>query len=130
MPDKSDAQFFYSMSRKLPNYLRTYRKRACLTQDEMAYLLGCSSGAKVSRYEHFRRLPSLLTAFVYETVFGVPARQLFAGIFEQAEVKTLKRVQLLVEKLNRSGADQKKKTARKLGILQGVIGAACPANKP
>ena len=30
-------------SDKLPHYLRTYRKRAGLSQDELAWLLGCQS---------------------------------------------------------------------------------------
>jgi hypothetical protein len=44
--------------RKLPNYLRTYRRRACLSQDEVAYVLGCRSGSKISRYENCSRLPT------------------------------------------------------------------------
>ena len=40
------------MPHKLENYLRTYRRRAGLSQDEMAFLLGTKSGTKVSRYEH------------------------------------------------------------------------------
>ena len=54
------------MSHKLQNYLRTYRKRSGLSQDEVAFLLGCQTGAKVSRYEPFARKPSLETLFAYE----------------------------------------------------------------
>jgi len=46
-PKKPTA--YTSMSHKLQNYLRTYRKRNSLSQDEMAFLLGCQSGTKVSR---------------------------------------------------------------------------------
>ena len=66
-------------SHKLENYLRKYRRRAGLTQDELAFLLGCKSGAKVSRYERFARTPNLQTALAYEVVFGAPARELLAG---------------------------------------------------
>ena len=45
------------MASYLHNYLRTYRKRAGLSQAEVAFLLGCHSGAKVSRYEHAARRP-------------------------------------------------------------------------
>ena len=68
------------MAHRLPNYLRTHRKRAGLSQDEVAFLLGCRSGAKVSRYERLARRLSLETAFAYEALFGVPARELFAGV--------------------------------------------------
>ena len=71
------------MSHKLENYLRTYRKRSGLSQDEVAYLLGCQNGTKVSRYERFARKPSLETLFAYEVVFGAPARELFAGVYQK-----------------------------------------------
>jgi len=76
---RDSVSFF--MAYKLNNYLRTYRKRASLSQDEVAYLLGCRSGAKVSRYERFARQPTLQTALAYEAIFGVPVRELFAGIY-------------------------------------------------
>jgi len=63
------------VSHKLENYLRTYRKQSGLSQDEVAYLLGCQNGTKVSRYERFARKPSLETLFAYEVVFGAPARE-------------------------------------------------------
>jgi|SRR6266576_4678451 len=62
------------MSHKLENYLRTYRKQSGLSQDEVAFLLGCQTGTKVSRYERFARKPSLETLFAYEVVFGAPAQ--------------------------------------------------------
>lgn len=33
---------------RLDNYLKTYRKRTALTQKDVAYLLGCQSGSKIS----------------------------------------------------------------------------------
>jgi transcriptional regulator with XRE-family HTH domain len=64
---------------RLENYLRTYRKRSGLTQQEVGYLLGSETGAQVSRYEKRRRLPPLETALAYEEIFGVPIGELFAG---------------------------------------------------
>ena len=68
--------------RRLPNYLRTHRKHSGLSQDEVAFLLGCGNGAKVSRYEKRHRLPPLETALACEAVFGVPVSELFAGVRE------------------------------------------------
>lgn len=76
---------------KLPNHLRSYRKRLGLSQAEIAYLLGCKSAAKVSRYERFQRIPGLVTALRYEAVFGVPANVLFAGLADEARRATLVR---------------------------------------
>jgi len=106
------------MSHKLPNYLRAYRKRAGLTQDEVAYLLGCRSGAKVSRYERFARQPSLETVFAYEVIFRTPARELFAGVSHTVERKTARRIKSLALKLHR--ANTGRLTARKLESLRDI----------
>ena len=65
---------------RLENYLRTYRRKSGLTQQEVGFLLGRETGAQVSRYEKRHRLPPLETALAYEEIFGVPVSELFAGI--------------------------------------------------
>lgn len=85
----------------LPNYLRSHRKRTGLSQDDVAFLLGCQSGTKVSRYERFVRQPSLETVFACEVIFGVPARELFAGIFQKVERRTKQQAGRLVRRLSR-----------------------------
>lgn len=98
---------------KLENYLRTYRRRSGLTQREVAFLLGCETGAQVSRYEKRRRLPPLATALACEAVFGVPVAELFAGVRESAVKAIGKRVVELRSKLQAVGsAPQKKSEAR------------------
>jgi transcriptional regulator with XRE-family HTH domain len=88
-------------SRPLPNYLRRCRKRASLSQDDVAFLLGCQSGTKVSRYERFRRRPTLETALACEVIFGAPVRELFAGLYHQVERRTKQRATGLVRRLSR-----------------------------
>jgi transcriptional regulator with XRE-family HTH domain len=107
------------MSQPLQNYLRTYRRRAGLSQEEVAFLLGCSSAAKSSRYEHSARRPSLETVFIYEVVFDAAAQKLFRGIFKRAEKKTRKRAQILAERLRH--AKPNRLNSRKLSILEGII---------
>jgi len=106
------------MSHKLQNYLRTYRKRSGLSQDEVAYLLGRQTGTKVSRYERFARKPSLESLFAYEVMFGAPARELFAGAYQKVEKRILNRAQLLTRKLNRATPDRM--ATRKLQILKAI----------
>ena len=106
------------MSHKLQNYLRTHRKHASLSQDEVAFLLGCQNRTKVSRYERSNRKPSLETALAYEMVFGTPGRELFAGIFQKVEEKTKKRAQLLAQKLSTAKPDRV--TLRKLETLKAI----------
>src|SRR5262245_12890275 len=106
------------MSNKLENYLRTYRKRSGLSQDEVGFLLGGQNGTKVSRYERFGRKPNLETLLAYEVVFGTPARELFAGAYQKVEKKMSKRAQLLTRKLNR--ATPTPMATRKLQILKAI----------
>lgn len=71
---------------RLPNYLRTYRKKLGLSQREMAILLGETSGKRtgntLGRYENGSRLPGLESALGLELILGVPVRELFAGLAE------------------------------------------------
>ena len=116
------------MSHKLQNYLRTYRKRSGLSQDEVAYLLGCQNGTKISRYERFTRKPSLESLFAYEVMFGAPARELFAGAYQKVEKRISNRAQLLTRKLNR--ATPNRMATRKLEILQAITsGSAIESDK-
>jgi transcriptional regulator with XRE-family HTH domain len=66
-------------TRRLDNYLRTYRRRAGFSQSELAYLLGTRDGAKVSRYERNSRLPSFDALLAMTLILGVPIDELFAG---------------------------------------------------
>jgi transcriptional regulator with XRE-family HTH domain len=106
--------------RKLPNYLRASRKKAGLSQDDLAFLLGCGSGTKVSRYELFRRQPGLATVFALEAIFGKPARELFAGMYEDAEQQTADRARRLIQRLNKDRDDSQLR--RKLALLQTIAG--------
>ena len=104
------------MSDRVHNHLRAYRKRAGLSQDELAFLLGCKNGTKVSRYERLERRPTLETILAYEVVLGVHARDLFAALYRQVEADTKPRVQLLLHKVSDSNPGPL--TARKLQTLQ------------
>lgn len=81
----------------LTTYLRTYRRRTGLSQDEVAHLLcaacGCTvpkhecmaSGTIVSRHESGNQWPKLRTAFAYEIILGIPLRELYAGYYDQMQ---------------------------------------------
>jgi len=112
------------MSAPLESYLRTYRKRSGFSQDEVAFLLGSTSGAKVSRYERLARQPTLLTIFAFEVIFRAPVRDLFAGFYQKVEKETRSRAQLLARKLARSQANGT--ATRKLGVLE-TLASGLPA---
>jgi transcriptional regulator with XRE-family HTH domain len=108
-----------SMSHKLPNYLRTHRKHAALSQDEVAFLLGLSKGNKVSRHELSARVPSIEALLAYEVIFGVPPRTLFAGTFEKVEEQVRERAGALLAKL--VAEKPTLVTARKIAALGRLV---------
>jgi transcriptional regulator with XRE-family HTH domain len=107
-----------SNSNHLPNYLRAHRKRTGLSQAEVAFLLGCRSGAKVSKYERFHREPTLKTALAYEALFETPVRELFRGVGDDAERETLRRARHLARRLRRRREDPR--FHRKLAALHVI----------
>jgi transcriptional regulator with XRE-family HTH domain len=102
----------------LSNYLRTFRKRSGLSQDDVAFLLGVQSGAEVSRHETFKRIPTLKTALSYEAIFGVPVRELFAGEFQKVEAEIKARAEELARRILEPGLKGKSKR----GILARILG--------
>ncbi len=91
------------MSRPLPHYLLTHRKRSGLSQDELAFLLGSKSGTKVSRHESGRREPTLKAALAYAAVYRVPVEELFPGLAQAAQMKVIGRKQALLTELRVHG---------------------------
>lgn len=77
--------------------------------------MGCESGAKVSRYETNRRQLPVETVFAYEAVFGVPAKELLAGAYEEAEQSAKKRAGLLAKIVGQNGQDPE--SQRKVELL-------------
>src|ERR1041384_6782549 len=82
-------------STPLPNYLLANRKRSRLSQDEVAFLLGVQSGAKVCRHERFVREPSLATALAYEAILQRPVSELFGGLYKKIEQEVAARAKTL-----------------------------------
>jgi transcriptional regulator with XRE-family HTH domain len=116
------------MAHPLNNYLRTYRKRTGLSQDEVAFLLGVQCGTKVSRYERSSRTPGLESVLAYELVFSVPARRLFAGVFRKVETVTIRRAKALIRRL--SPATRSPLAARKLELLQAIASGSVSGPDP
>jgi transcriptional regulator with XRE-family HTH domain len=108
-------------SKRLPNYLRVYRKRLGLSQNEVAFLLGWRDASQPSRYEHFARLPTLRTAFALAVIFRVSVHELFSGEYQKVENAVCRQAQRLETRLTTESPDRS--TAGKLALLK-VIGSA------
>ena len=105
-------------SPQLPNYLRANRKRLALSQDEVAFLLGTQSGAKVCRYERFVREPSLETALAYEVIFKRSVSELFGGLYQKVEGQVSARAKTLTDRQDRGKPTPQ--SARKREALAGL----------
>jgi transcriptional regulator with XRE-family HTH domain len=90
------------VTHKLANYIRAYRKKSGLSQREVAYLLGCDTGAQVSRYERRKRMPPVQTALACQAVFGTPVADLFAGTYESAAKEVTRRAKKLGVQLQKN----------------------------
>lgn len=115
------------MAPRIKSYLRTHRKRGGLSQDEMAFLLGYQSGTKISRFERLARQPNLETALACQVVFGVPAHELFPGVFAEIEKTVTERARQLSARLQGERGLDRALTSNKLAILK-AIGAERPPN--
>lgn len=107
------------MSFALDNYLRTYRRRACLSQEELSYLLGLSSDTKISRIERRHRKPDLETAFACQSIFSVPAHEMFPGFYAEVEQTIITRARSLRKKLEQ--CPQNAKTKHKIEQLDDLL---------
>lgn len=103
----------------LPNYIRSRRKSVCLSQEEIAFLLGFDS-SHISRYERFRRSPGFKIAIAFEVIFKTPIHVLFSGDYRKIEKAIRSRAKRLAKRLRRQLQDHE--TERKLAHLEKIIG--------
>jgi transcriptional regulator with XRE-family HTH domain len=84
---------------KLDNYLRSYRRRAGLSQDVVAELLGSHSGTRVSRYERRTRTVPLEAALALEAVVRTPISDLFVGRFQEIRKSVKRRARKIANRI-------------------------------
>lgn len=106
-------------SSPLANYLRRYRRRSGLSQEELAFLLGIKSGAEISRYEHSCQTPKLQKLVAYEYLFRTPIRKLYDGASVEVEIEVKARVRMLIKKLLTQSEDRV--IARKIEFLKSCL---------
>src|SRR6266853_1727811 len=90
---------------RLPNYLRTCRKKAALSQEEASRLVGLKNRVQFARYERHQSEPPLGVALACEQICGVPTAELFAGVSTTVAKRTQKRVRAFERKLSRGSPE-------------------------
>ena len=115
------SKFIGSVSgNKLPNYLRTHRKRLGLSQQDVAFLLGSKTSGQLSRYEKFKTKPQLETAFMCGFITCQPLNDLFEGLCRLAARKVAKRARILLRRYKK--AVRTPLVERKIEILEALSG--------
>ena len=81
----------------------------------MLGFIGESKGSAVSRDESFKREPGLKDVLAYELIYGKPARELFAGVYEQVEQELAQRANILTHRVTQNN------TPKRQGVLANLI---------
>jgi DNA-binding XRE family transcriptional regulator len=76
----------------VPNRIFAARREASLTQRELAMLIGYIDEGAVARHERFSSLPPFLIALAYESIFHVPAGELFFGLRDSVKLVVEERI--------------------------------------
>ena len=103
------------------NYLRSYRLRWGLSQNELAYLLGWDRPDVISRIEKKQRPPTLALAMACFILFDTQAAQLFPDLSAAIEHLVMARVQEMYETIQ---GDPSRRTKKKLDLLEDAIARA------
>ena len=106
-------------TKHIPNRIYIHRRKASLTQRDLALLIGYRDEGSVARHERFNSLPPLLIALAYEVIFQIPASELFFGLRDTVEGVVEERISDLKKSLGERNARGRFATrnARKLEWL-------------
>ena len=108
------------MPQPLNNYLRTFRQKSGLSQDEIAFLLGTESGTRVSRYECGKHMPRLEVALALAAIYGTSVEELFRGACQSVESIIRNRAHQLAEAIKEEEPSRTRDT--KLAFLASCAG--------
>jgi hypothetical protein len=81
------------------NYVRTFRQRYCITEDELAFLVSHRSHTRISRIEVGRAIPNLAVGLALEVLSGQTPRQMFPGLYEAVEDEVMRRAKSFLDDL-------------------------------
>lgn len=84
-------------------YLRTHRKRRGLTQEELAFIIGCKAVC-ISRIENGTRRPTLRLVVACHILFGEPINKLFPAFYAEVEDRVMRGAARSYEELIEDGS--------------------------
>lgn len=86
-----------------PNYLRVYRKRSGLIQEDISFLLDLPDYSNISRYEKGQRTPTIELLLTYHHLFETPVESFFE---QDSEIIKARLIPRLIELLSLLKKDQ------------------------
>lgn len=96
-----------------------FRRRAGLTQDDVAFLLGLSGGQTVAKYEALVRSPSLHRALACCILFDVSIDELLPGEVSKVDNLVVERARALLDQ--RDAQDTSLRAEVRRAALQAII---------
>lgn len=105
------------MKRRSFNYVRMFRQRHALTEQELANLLDQGSHTIISRIEGGEREVGLRTALALQVLFRQEPRQMFPGLYEWVEEAVMRRAK---EQIDRLEGKEDQRSLHKREFLEGL----------
>lgn len=102
------------------NYLKVYRKRTPLQQEEIAFLSDKPDTSSISRYEKSQREPTNEILLVYHHLFDIPIEALLEPESRGTKERLVQRINELINELNKEEQITLKNTS-KIKFLEQVI---------
>ena len=117
----------FSMSQKVPCYLRTLSRKWGLTQAEVASLLPRGNRNRVSRVELDKVPPNAQEIVAYRLIFGAPTKAAFPRFVDETEDAVMRGAYQLHRRLERDKSARADKIRR---LLDQMLARATGKVKP
>ncbi len=105
------------MPSKVPCYLRTLRREAGLTQEELANLVPGCRKARVSAVERGNAIPNATELLAYSFIFGRPPQAIFSRYVEEIEDAAMRSALRLHEQLESDASPRARQKSEFLGQI-------------
>jgi DNA-binding XRE family transcriptional regulator len=93
------------------NYVRTFRRRYALAEEDLAFLIDQRSQSAIAQFESGDRVPTLAQALALQVLFRAPPHRVFPGLYEDVEDGVMRRASELVDRLE--GETDTRSTAKR-----------------
>jgi DNA-binding XRE family transcriptional regulator len=115
------AALFMKTLKPLHCYVRPYRMRWGLSQDDLAFIIGVNNRKFLSHLENHKLPPTLAVAIALWVIFGTEHIELFPALWAKTEEEVLARANDLYERLQGNSSE---KIRMKLDFLEEIFDRA------